>query len=129
MLPGRSRIDTAQRRAGCVGQTELPVQILFEELHELLAPKGTARDEMLRQDPFRAVLPCSPHDPAENRRDVNELPNAIAFDGPALRVGVKLKLVVLPAEGAAPLAHCYPDEGDKVLKLFDGRGTLPCSVW
>ena len=60
---------------------------------------------------------------------MNELPNAITFDGPALRVGVKLKLVVLPAEGAAPLGYCYPNKGDKVLKLFDGRGTLSCSVW
>jgi len=84
---------------------------------------------MLRQNPFRAMAPSPTHGPAEDRRDVNELTNAITPNGPAFRVGVEFKRVVLPAEGTAPLGYCYPDKGDKVLKLFDGSSTLPCSVW
>ena len=66
---------------------------------------------------------------AENRRDADKLPNAIASDGPAQRVGVKLKLVMFSTERAAPQIHSSSDEGDEVLKLFNGKGTLPCSVW
>ena len=129
VLPGCSWINAAQCIAGSVGESGISVPLLFEELHEPRAPERAARDEMLRQNPFRALSPCPTQGPTENRRDVNELPNAITFDGPALRVGVKLELVVLPTQGATPLGYCYPDQGNKVLKLFDGRSTLPCQVW
>ena len=41
--------------AGYIGESALRVLIPFEKLHELLAPKGTSRDEMLRQNPLCAT--------------------------------------------------------------------------
>ena len=63
----------------------------FEEFRELLTPEGTSRNEVLRQYPFRALPPRPAQSLAENRRDADKLPNAIASDGPAQRVGVKLE--------------------------------------
>lgn len=127
VLSCSSWIDAAQRDAGHFGRagTHLP----FEEFREFLAPQGTSRNEMLGQYPFRALPPRSAQSLAENRRDADKLPNAIASDGPAQRVGVKLKLVMFSTERAAPQIHSSSDEGDEVLKLFNGKGTLPCSVW
>jgi len=127
MLSRSSWIDAAQRDAGRFGRagTHLP----FKEFRELLAPQGTSRNEMLGQYSFRTLSPRPAQSLAENCRDADKLPSAIASDGPARRVGVKLKLVMFPTERAAPQVHSNSDEGDEVLKLFNGMGTLPCSVW
>ena len=128
MLQSRSRVDTAQCIAGCVGESGIPVPSLFEELHERRARKGTPPDQMLRQYPF-GVRPSHPaRRVAENRRDAITPPLVVTSDGPAVRVGVELKFMEFPAERAAPAGYGDSDEGDEVLKCFDWKGTLPCLV-
>ena len=70
------------------------------------------------KNPLCATAARPTQGPAENRRDVDQLPNAVTSSGPARRVGVKLKLVAFPAERTAPLGYCDSDKGDKVLKLL-----------
>ena len=127
VLSRSPRVDAAQRDAGRFGRTG--THFPFEEFRELLTPEGTSRNEVLRQYPFRALPPRPVQSLAENRRDADKLPNAIASDGPAQRVRVELKLVMFATERAAPQVHGSSDEGDEVLKLFDGEGTLPCLDW
>ena len=127
VLPCRAGIDATQRFAGRIGRPG--TRLLFEKTHEFPAPQRTSRDEMLWKDPLGVGLPRPAQGPTEDRDDTDVQPHAVAPGGPASRVGVELNLVILPAQRTAPTGHGYYDEGDKVLKCFDGKGTLPCSVW
>ena len=129
VLPGSPRIDAAQCLAGHVGESGVLLSLVFEELHEILAPQGASWDQMFRQHPFRIGQPSLARNPTQDRRDAATPSLSIAFDRKSLGIRVKLKLVMIPAQRAAPLGHDDPDEGDEVLKCVDRRGTLPCSVW
>jgi hypothetical protein len=56
---------------------------------------------------------------ADDRRDAAGPSLVLTSDGPAPRIGMKLRLVMFPAERTAKSGYCYPCEGDEVLKCFD----------
>jgi hypothetical protein len=127
VFPRRTRVDASKRFAGVFCQTRL--HLPFEQFHELGALQGAPRDEMLWKHPSGIRASGPSRDVAEDDDDKDMPPNAVASAGPAPGVGVKHKLVIFPAERTAPTGHGDYDEGDEVLKCFDGKGTLPCSVW
>jgi len=117
VLPGRPRVQAAQGRAGRLGESRTPPS--FQELHESLAPEGTARDEMLRQYPFGILLPRLLRRSTNDRSHTENTAHAVASDRTAHRVGMKLEFVAIPAKRAAETDYGYLDEGDEVLKCFD----------
>ena len=119
VLPGRPRVQAAQGRAGRLGESRTSVSPSFQELHESLAPEGTARDEMLRQHPFGIWPPRPARRSTNDRSHTENTPHAVASDATAYRVGVELKRVAIPAKGAAETDYGYLDEGDEVLKCFN----------
>ena len=74
---------------------------------------------MLGQYPFGILPPRPLRRSTDDRNDMATTPLPIASDGPAQRVGMKLKLVAIPAKRAAETGYGYSDEGDEVLKCFD----------
>jgi hypothetical protein len=85
---------------------------------------------VLWKDPLGVGLACPAQDPTEYRDDADMAPHTITPSGPALRVGMELKLVMFSAERTSPAGNGDSNESDEVLKRFDGKGTLPCpDLW
>jgi len=122
VLPGRSRVHAAQCLTGRVHKSEIAVPPSFQELHEFLAPEGTARDEMLRQYPFGIWPPCSLRGSTDDRSNTAATPLAVASDRPAQRVGMELKFMAISAKRAAETGDGYLYVGDEVLKCLDLNG-------
>jgi hypothetical protein len=101
VFPGGPWIDAAQGFAGCVGESGRVVLFLSKQLHEMVAPEGTAWDQVLRQYPLGIGSPRGVRRRAEYRHDADMIPLAVTPDGPSPWVGMENELVMFPAQRAA----------------------------
>ena len=89
VLPGSPWIDAAQGFAGCVGESGSVVLFLTKQLHEMVAPEGTAGDQVLRQYPLGIGPSRGARRRAEYRHDADMIPLSVVPDGPSPRVGME----------------------------------------
>ena len=128
VLPGRPRVDAAQDFAGVSVSPVLPfpLRVVSRAPRSSRGLRGIRCSGSIllvygRPGPSRGV--AEDRTTTRIRRRSPSLPI-----GPALRVGMKHKLVKFPAEWTAPTGYGDYDEGDEVLKCFDETGTLPCLI-